>query len=86
MARSECIQVDPFNPDSINNRVLVQAFGKATNCNLISDNDFGARIENAYRLVRTVEMYQWYEIEGKNVNEHGKEVTTQKYSQGWFQH
>ena len=40
---------------------LVHAAGNAVNNDDIADKIFGAKKENSYRVVRTVEMYQWKE-------------------------
>ena len=54
---------------------------------MVADLDFQVSALNSYRLVRTVEMYQWKEIETEeDEGEHGKKKKVFTYEKGWFSH
>ena len=61
----------------------MHAAGNAVNNETIEDKVFGATVENAYRLVRVVEMYQWKENFEKR-ERNGRTETTYWYEAGWF--
>ena len=56
-ARKECRAINIQQPHDECDYKLVHAAGHAINNEVIEDKVFGASVENAYRLVRVVEMY-----------------------------
>ena len=58
-ARSDVQTVSPTKPSVMLNYELVHATGEAESQQELEDQDFSVTALNAYRLVRTVEMYQW---------------------------
>ena len=61
----------------------MHAAGQAVNNDPVEDKIFGASVDNAYRLVRVVEMYQWKENFEKR-ERNGRTETTYWYEAGWF--
>ena len=59
MARKDCVTIESEAPADENDYRLVHCMGTTENAEPITDSTFGASVENSYRLVRTVEMYQW---------------------------
>ena len=55
--RQECVTIDPQFPDHENDFKLVCATGKANSSDVLVDSTFEVRVEDAYRLIRSVEMY-----------------------------
>lgn len=62
---------------------LVHSQGKASNEQNIIDPDFGVSAPDAYRLIRTVEMYQTQEIVTETKNNDRTE-RHYSYKDGWF--
>lgn len=64
---------------------LVYVTGKTWTNEVIEDRDFNLKISNCLRLIRKVEMYQYYEI--KTVVKEGN-TTSNVYSYGkaWYDH
>ena len=60
-ARKECRSINVHQPIDDTDYKLVHAAGNAINNEEIEDKVFGVSVDNAYRLVRTVEMFQWKE-------------------------
>ena len=60
-AKEDVREISVDSPEEDNDYALVHAVGETTNESEITDAAFGAMAENSYRLVRTVEMYQWHE-------------------------
>ena len=58
-AKEDCTSVSADSADQGNNFKLVHVTGKTENKTDLVDNDFGVTAENSYRLIRSVEMYQW---------------------------
>ena len=52
---------DLYYPDSNQNYLLVYASGETTNRKPLRDNEIGMELNNAIKLVRIVEVYQWRE-------------------------
>lgn len=85
VAKEECTTVEADSPDEANNYNLVHVTGTTENAEDITDHSFGCSVANSYRLVRTVEMYQWKET--KTTTKNGDEETTvTEYDQGWFEY
>lgn len=82
-ARKECRSINIEGPTDEADYKLVHAAGNAINNDEVADKVFGATVENAYRLVRTVEMYQWKETQEKR-ERNGRTETTYWYESGWF--
>ena len=59
IARRDCRAINIEQPMEELDFRLVHAAGNTVNNEEISDKIFGASVQNAYRLVRTVEMFQW---------------------------
>lgn len=57
VARKDCRTIKVDAPTDEADYRLVHAAGKVVNNEEIADKVFGASVNNAYRLVRTVEMY-----------------------------
>ena len=57
VARKECRSINIDEPVDEADYKLVHAAGNALNNEEIADKIFGASVQNAYRLIRTVEMY-----------------------------
>ena len=57
--KSKVVTVDCAQPDEANDFELVHMTGNTVNGEEIMDPDFGVSVQNAYRLTRKVEMYQW---------------------------
>ena len=53
----ECVTIDPKLPDDKNDKKLVYATGKTTSSDILIDSNFEVRVKDAYRLIRSVEMY-----------------------------
>ena len=75
------VSVSSDNVDSSNNGQLVHMNGEAQTTETLTDSTFGIS-QNAIKLSRDVQMYQWRESEKtKEVN--GKKETTYEYEQVW---
>jgi len=72
-------EINAAGPEEDNDYALVHAVGETTNETEITDAAFGAMAENSYRLVRTVEMYQWHETKHVQSHDDGSETTTYDY-------
>ena len=84
-ARKECRILKGDIPLDENDYELVHMTGTTENPDNLTDQSFGATVENSYRLVRSVEMYQWKEnVSTRERN--GNTETTYSYEQGWFDH
>ena len=59
--------------------------GATENTEELTDQSFGATVNNSYRLVRTVEMYQWKENQSTR-KEGDRTITTYDYEKNWFEH
>jgi uncharacterized membrane protein YecN with MAPEG domain len=72
--------------DTANNGKLVHFTGDATTSDILSDPTMGIS-ENAIRLVRTVQMYQWKEVTSSKTEKKlggGTETRTEyRYEKGW---
>ena len=55
--RQECVTIDPQYPEDKNDFKLVCATGKTNSSDVLVDSAFEVRVEDAYRLIRSVEMY-----------------------------
>ena len=84
-ARDEVHIVSSTKPSGMSNYELVHAYGEAENLNDLEDQDFSVRATNAYRLVRTVEMYQWQEHKVEIAGKNGAVEYEYRYSKGWFE-
>ena len=82
-AKEECVDITDDQPADENDYRLVHVTGTTLNQDKIEDEAFGAFAENSYRLVRTVEMYQWKENQSTK-REGDTETTTYTYEKGWF--
>ena len=84
--RSLVIAVSPEKIDSNNNGSLVHFSGKATTNEILKDSQFGIE-ENALKLSRNTEMYQWNESTSTKTKENlgGSETqeTTYSYKKTW---
>lgn len=80
-AEEACEKVDCNYPKPGNK--LVHTFGNSVNKTDLVDNDFQVSVSNSYRLIRTVEMYQWQQTVTKGQDGRPDEY---HYSQGWFEH
>ncbi len=80
------ISVSSDSVDSANEGALVHISGEATTDAILTDEEFNVS-ENAIKLRRTVEMYQWIEDEDSETRTTlggGEEtVTTYTYQKGW---
>ena len=83
IARRDCRAINIEQPMDETDFRLVHAAGKTINNEEISDKIFGASVQNAYRLVRTVEMYQ-YKENSETRERNGRRETTYWYETGWF--
>jgi hypothetical protein len=64
-----CVEsVDAKQPLAENNFKLVHVSGISENEEALLDEDLNIRVENAVKLVRKVEMYQWKQVEGTDSN------------------
>lgn len=59
LAKKECINIDCDRPIEDNDMALVHCKGKTTNKVECTDTTFGTSVTDSYRLIRSVEMYQW---------------------------
>ena len=80
--RTECVIADHKHPREEDNFKLVYASGITENNEKLVDGDFDIQAENAVKLVRTVEMYQWVE-QRHNGNNNQHHYT---YSKEWKPH
>ena len=80
-AQSECIAVNPQNPQRGNEYKLVHISGTAQNKINLTDRDFGVVAQDAYRLKRRVEMYQWVETFNQGIG--GGRVGHYSYNKRW---
>ena len=75
----ECRNItDVNNPSSENNFKLVYASGETSNHSATVDEHLHIKVENAVKLIRTVEMYQWTQ----HTTKHGHN-TEYSYSKQW---
>jgi hypothetical protein len=63
---------------------LVHMRGKADNKEPIKDETLDYQVENCYRLVRTVEMYQTKETKHEERDDNDNVRTHYTYEDGWF--
>lgn len=75
-------RIDLEHPFDENELVLVAGTGLSCNKQDICDQEFGATVQDSYRLVRTVEMLQWVETEHTEHHD-GHKKTTYEYSKQW---
>lgn len=84
---AKVISLDSPKVDYANDGKVIHVTGKATTADVISDYIFPVVVSNSYKLVRDVEMYQWYEdshTETKTKLGGGEEqVTTYTYHKKW---
>ena len=85
LARKECRTLKDDTPLDENDFELVHLTGVTENDEVLTDQSFGATVNNSYRLVRTVEMYQWKENKTERTND-GRTTTTYDYERGWFEY
>lgn len=76
--RKNVIEVKSDDIKSENDNKLVNTSGKLIVSSILSDNDFGVKVQSA-KLVRTVEMYQWNESCKTDENNN----KTCEYSKTW---
>jgi Transmembrane protein 43 len=85
-ARGILVEAVPAAVDPANNSKLVHMAGPATTRDVLDDGAFGVR-ENALKLKRIVEMYQWKETASRdsrtNFGGSQTEQTTYSYSKVW---
>ena len=77
-ARKECRVLKGDVPLDENDYELVHLSGTTENPDSLTDQSFGATVENSYRLVRSVEMYQWKENVSRR-ERNGNTETTYSY-------
>ena len=81
-AQAELRPVTLEKPLDENEFSLVSGSGETENRQPIDDLEFGASVENSYRLIRKVEMYQW--VETVTTEKQGEETRTVfNYHQEW---
>lgn len=84
---SAIVSVATDRVDTANNDRLVYLTGQLRAADSLSDPVFPVRVQNAVRLVRTVEMYQWRENSRSETRDRmggGREtVTTYSYERVW---
>ncbi|MBP5638011.1 MAG: hypothetical protein J6X55_00905, partial [Victivallales bacterium] len=84
--KSNVISVEPSSIDSANEGKLVHVTGDLVTTDILQDPFFGIS-ENAIRLERTVEIYQWDESSSskteKKLGGGTQTVTTYSYSKKW---
>jgi len=78
LAKKECITIKIEEPFDEHEFYLVAGSGRAVNSESIDDHDFGATVQDSYRLIRTVEMYQWVRKE-RRVERNGERHTEVYY-------
>lgn len=78
LAKKECISIKIEEPFDEHEFYLVSGSGRAVNSESIDDHDFGATVQDSYRLIRTVEMYQWVRKE-RRVERNGERHTEVYY-------
>jgi hypothetical protein len=76
----ECVDADFRVPKQENNWKLVFVAGETKNNSIIEDKEFGVKVENSVKLIRTVEMLQW--VETSHTRDHR---TYHEYSREWRQ-
>lgn len=80
--RSAVVSLPSSQPDPTNNEKLVHLSEVMITDEVLSDTMFGIS-ENALKLSRTVEMYQWQERTHKQSNNDNTTTTTYEYNLGW---
>lgn len=83
-AKAEYKAIELDKPLDENELCLVSGTGLTVNRQSLEDHDFGASVDNSYRLIRTVEMYQWKETQTKE-KEGDTEVTHYHYHMAWLE-
>jgi len=84
--RAECCNdIDIDAPDANNEKKLVHARGIVTTSIPITDSVFALGHENACRLRRVVEVYQWVE-ESYEKESDGESETKYRHKKEWLQH
>ena len=84
------MSVEAENAADENEWKLVHVHGVTNNENDLCDEAFGVAISNAYRLIRTVEQYQWRETSSTREEHHEdgtvETITDYHYDTIWCDH
>jgi len=78
-----CEEVNINEATEATNYKLVYGSGETSVQDLIQDGELQVDVQNALRLIRKVEMYQWVEHKQTHKNNHGAETIQYSYTAEW---